>query len=119
MVLAKFWFAFLPERRAVAGGLGLYSVSGQPGNDVYLGLCASSLRAFLGVIQSPISSYLHITHITSQYVVLPVWFGFSSLGNTLFTPKKCVILSHKHGGPRIKYMYLCPSNVTDSSLSII
>lgn len=32
MVLAEFWFAFLAEGRAVAGGLGLYSVSGQPGN---------------------------------------------------------------------------------------
>lgn len=38
MVLAKLWAAFLPERRAVAGGLDLHPVSGQPGNaGVYLG----------------------------------------------------------------------------------
>lgn len=32
MVLAEFWFAFLPERGAVAGGLGVHPFFGQPGN---------------------------------------------------------------------------------------
>ena len=32
MVLAELRFAFLPERGAVAGGLGVHFVFGQPGN---------------------------------------------------------------------------------------
>lgn len=36
MVLAELWLTFLPERRAVAGGLGLHSVSGQPGNSQFI-----------------------------------------------------------------------------------
>lgn len=32
MVLAELWFTFLPQRGAVAGGLGVHPVVGQPGN---------------------------------------------------------------------------------------
>lgn len=32
VVFAELWFAFLPERGAVAGGLGIHLVFGQPGN---------------------------------------------------------------------------------------
>lgn len=36
MVLTEFWTAFLPERRTVAGGLGVHPVFGQPGDDSLL-----------------------------------------------------------------------------------
>lgn len=65
MVLAKFRSAFLPERGAVAGGLGLYSLSGQPGNrTVYGGLRASSLCSLL--LSAHRTDFL-------QCLVLPAW----------------------------------------------
>lgn len=114
VVLAKFWFAFLPERGAVAGGLGLYSVSGQPGNyKVYLGWLASSLCSFIDTQKSPISSYQHLTQITvNMLFYLFGFFFFFKLANTLFTLENCDFF-HTNMEAQIKNM-LSESNLVMS-----
>lgn len=96
MVLAEFRSAFLPERGAVAGGLGLHSVSGQPGNyKVYLDSLPSSLRSFINAQRRLLFSPVCASHRPPIDTFLLYLFSFMRGGSCAgldytVTPRVCV-----------------------------
>lgn len=85
MVLTELWFAFLPERGTVAGGLGVHPVFGQPGNyEVPPGLLISFLQPSIK------------QKTWCRLCVCVVWWG---------RPGKCVMGRKKSEDTANKLMY--------------